>query len=250
MNREHLPIVALHGWGMNAAVFATLSERLDRPFLTLELPGHGQHQFEELAADPLEVAAHLLEWAPCEAIWLGWSLGGLLAAQAALMAPARIKALVIVSAAASFIRRPSWPKGIDPCQLDAIELVLRKNPQAALRRFIVLQSLGGRRSRLTRQRLESALHAGGRPSRETLERGLELLRTIDLSSTAQTLEMPIAVLAGQVDHLLAEDSARQWATRLPKGEFYLIKDAAHAPFLSHEDQFITILKDFLKRVDG
>ena len=166
------------------------------------------------------------------------------------MAPARIKALVIVSAAASFIRRPSWPKGIDPCQLDAIELVLRKNPQAALRRFIVLQSLGGRRSRLTRQRLESALHAGGRPSRETLERGLELLRTIDLSSTAQTLEMPIAVLAGQVDHLLAEDSARQWATRLPKGEFYLIKDAAHAPFLSHEDQFITILKDFLKRVDG
>ncbi len=250
MSRKRLPIVALHGWGMNAAVFATLSERLDRPFLTLELPGHGQRPFEELAANPLEVAAHLLKRAPREAIWLGWSLGGLLAAQAALMAPARIKALVIVSAAASFIRRPSWPKGIDLHRLDALELILRKNPQAALRRFIVLQSLGGRRSRLTRQRLESALHAGGQPSREALKRGLELLRAIDLSAAAPIMQMPIAVLAGQVDHLLVEDSARQWAACLPKGEFYLIKDAAHAPFLSHEDQFITILKDFLKRVDG
>ncbi|MDP0869742.1 hypothetical protein Q8F85_27765, partial [Klebsiella pneumoniae] len=45
-------------------------------------------------AECRELAQRVLEQAPPQAVWLGWSLGGLVASQVAIMRPERVQALV------------------------------------------------------------------------------------------------------------------------------------------------------------
>ena len=46
-------------------------------------------------------------------IWLGWSLGGLVASQIALRHPERVQALITVASSPCFSAREAWP-GIKP----------------------------------------------------------------------------------------------------------------------------------------
>ena len=59
------------------------------------------------------MAEVVLRQAPDKAIWLGWSLGGLVASQIALTHPERVLALVTVASSPCFSARDEWP-GIKP----------------------------------------------------------------------------------------------------------------------------------------
>lgn len=50
----------------------------------------------------------VLQQAPDKAIWLGWSLGGLVASQIALTHPERVQALVTVASSPCFSARDEW----------------------------------------------------------------------------------------------------------------------------------------------
>ncbi|MEA3640686.1 MAG: alpha/beta fold hydrolase [Lamprobacter sp.] len=86
MYNDRPNLVLLHGWGMNNAVWdalpATLTDRFQ--LHPIELPGHGQARFEPQWRDLPDWADTVLAQAPEQAIWLGWSLGALVALQAAL----------------------------------------------------------------------------------------------------------------------------------------------------------------------
>ncbi|VEB52926.1 Biotin synthesis protein BioH [Salmonella enterica subsp. enterica] len=60
-----------------------------------------------------EMTAQVAKNAPDQAIWLGWSLGGLVASQMALTHPERVQALVTVASSPCFSAREGWP-GIKP----------------------------------------------------------------------------------------------------------------------------------------
>lgn len=55
------------------------------------------------------MAEAVLQQAPDKAIWLGWSLGGLVASQIALTHPERVQALVTVASSPCFSARDEWP---------------------------------------------------------------------------------------------------------------------------------------------
>lgn len=54
------------------------------------------------------MAEAVLQQAPDKAIWLGWSLGGLVASQIALTHPERVQALVTVASSPCFSARDEW----------------------------------------------------------------------------------------------------------------------------------------------
>ena len=79
-------LVLVHGWGMNGAVWHQAVEQLSQHFRVhvVDLPGFGHsHQlhFETME----ELAQQVLHSAPDNAIWLGWSLGGLVATHIAII---------------------------------------------------------------------------------------------------------------------------------------------------------------------
>ncbi len=46
------------------------------------------------------------------ALWLGWSLGGLVALRAALDYPANVRGLVMIASSPRFVSAPDWPHGV------------------------------------------------------------------------------------------------------------------------------------------
>src|SRR5438552_12437112 len=80
-------LVLIHGWAMHAGIFAPLTKALATRFRVhrVDLPGHGYSRVDAASLDPAPCAAALAARVP-RALWVGWSLGGLIALQAAVMA--------------------------------------------------------------------------------------------------------------------------------------------------------------------
>lgn len=103
-------LVLLHGWGLNAEVWRCIDEELSSHFTLhlVDLPGFGRSRgFGALSL--ADMAEAVLRQAPDKAIWLGWSLGGLVASQIALTHPERVQALVTVASSPCFSARDEWP---------------------------------------------------------------------------------------------------------------------------------------------
>lgn len=70
----------------------------------VDLPGYGRSSgFGAMTLE--EMTAQVAKNAPDQAIWLGWSLGGLVASQMALTHPERVQALVTVASSPCFSAR-------------------------------------------------------------------------------------------------------------------------------------------------
>ncbi|MDU6108671.1 MAG: alpha/beta fold hydrolase [Klebsiella pneumoniae] len=75
-------LVLLHGWGLNAQVWDCITPQLASHFTLhlVDLPGYGRSGgFGAMSLEAM--AQRVLEQAPPQAVWLGWSLGGLVASQ-------------------------------------------------------------------------------------------------------------------------------------------------------------------------
>ncbi len=88
-----------------------------------------------------DMAEVVLRQAPDKAIWLGWSLGGLVASQIALTHPERVQALVTVASSPCFSARDEWP-GIKPDVLAGFQQQLSDDFQRTVERFPALQTMG------------------------------------------------------------------------------------------------------------
>lgn len=107
-------LVLLHGWGLNAKVWDCITPQLASHFTLhlVDLPGYGRSGgFGAMSLE--EMAQRVLEKAPERAIWLGWSLGGLVASQVALSHPDRVQALVTVASSPALALTTAGP-GLSP----------------------------------------------------------------------------------------------------------------------------------------
>lgn len=135
-------LVLLHGWGLNAQVWDCITPQLASHFTLhlVDLPGYGRSGgFGAMSLEAM--AQRVLEQAPPQAVWLGWSLGGLVASQVAIMRPERVQALVTVASSPCFAARDDWP-GIKPEVLAGFQQQLSDDFQRTVERFLALQTMG------------------------------------------------------------------------------------------------------------
>lgn len=243
-----LPIFALHGWGLNAAVFAPLNEAFGtHELIAVDLPGHGRRRGEPFGRALEPLVAGLLAQAPPRAVWLGWSLGGMLALAAATAAPDRVAALVTVAAGPSFVARPDWPQGMPAERLRRMAADLAADPQQTVNDFLTLQVLASRGGRGALRQLQTALHERGMAGREALDDGLHLLETMDLRPRLAGMKPPLLAMGGARDRLVQPGAIQEMAKQVPGAETLIFDDAAHAPFLSHRAGFVEGVNHFLQR---
>ncbi len=241
-------LVAVHGWGMNGAVWDGLAEGLgpEARLLALDLPGHGDASFDPGATGLEDWARACLGAAPPCAIWLGWSLGALVAIQAALLAPTRVAGLILVGATPRFLQGPDWPWALAAETLAQFRASLAADPQGTLQGFLALQVRGSEGAtdslRLLRRRL-----AARPPARaEALDAGLALLAGTDLRERLGELACPLLWLLGERDTLIPRTLADRLPSLLIGGEVRVLFGAGHAPFLSHPAVLQAAIADFLR----
>jgi pimeloyl-[acyl-carrier protein] methyl ester esterase len=238
-------LTLLHGWGLNGAVWDSSRERLAAKFTLhlVDLPGHGHSASVHLATLD-EFAAAVTASAPPGHL-LGWSLGGQLALAIAAREPLFVDKLVLIGTTPKFVEADDWAYGKKLAVLDQFAGELAANYAATIRRFLALQTLQAPHARATISRLQTAVTARGTPDNASLMAGLTLLRSNDLRDLAGNTRQPTLILQGARDALTAERAARWLSEKMPSCTYKLFNDAAHAPFLSHEDDFVDALVGFL-----
>jgi len=243
-------LVLLHGWGMNGLVWEGLPTALTtgRRLWRIELPGHGASPFEPRHDGRAAWADACLEAAPERAVWIGWSLGGLLALEAALRAPERVRALVLLTATPRFVRAPDWPAAMDAEVLARFHDDLLADPAGTLQRFLALQVMGSEAARDTLRTLRRELAQRPAPVPAALALGLDLLQTSDLRERIGALTCPTLWLFGQRDTLVPAAASTGIARLLPQARCRVLAGAAHAPLLSHPEATGGAIARFLQEI--
>lgn len=240
-----LPLVMLHGWGMNLRVFDPLRQDLSQPSCAIDLPGHGRSPWWPAAADFDVLQAAILDVLPPCCVLAGWSLGAELALSLAARQPQRVASLVLLSATPRFTRSADWPHGAQPAALAALRALLEQDWRQVLEDFVWLQVRGSRDADATARQLAGVLAAHGDPQPAALRAGLELLERIDLRALVPAIRQPALVVAGLNDRVTLPGAARWLANILPSAQLLELSRAGHAPFISHRAEVAAAIRDFL-----
>ncbi len=237
-------IVLLHGWGMNGAVWESTVEALKENFRVhiVDLPGYG-YSAESPAMSLDDIVAMILPDAPKNAIWVGWSLGGLVASTIALKHPEYVSKLITVASSPKFAASTGW-RGIQPKVLSDFTAQLVEDFQLTIERFMALQAMGSPTARKDVKQLKSAVLARPQPHSEALLAGLAMLKNIDLRDEMSCLSVPMLRMYGRLDGLVPVKAAKDLDKLWPQTESFILAQSSHAPFITEPDAFIDQLKRF------
>ncbi len=227
-----LPVVWVHGWGMSSVIWRAVPAFAAGPALALDLPGHGGRSWDAgLGADAGLWAEDLLVRAPERAVWVGWSLGGLLALEVARRAPERVARLVLLGATPRFVATGDQSCGMAAETLGQFMAGLAQDQALTLQRFLALQAVGAEGAREVRARLGQAVAESPPVVEAALRAGLAILRDTDLSASLLGLTHPVQVLLGERDRIVPPCVAEIYRQALPQAEIHIQAGAGHAPFL-------------------
>lgn len=241
-------VVMLHGWGLHGGVFDRVADQLadDYCLHLVDLPGHGASDALDPFA-PEQVVECLDSHFPYPVHVIGWSLGGLIAQYWAAMHPDKVRSLSLVSTSARFVRDDSWPYAQTAEAISSVGDSLDTAFEATLERFLALQMLGAPAAKHTVKAVREQLFAHGRP--QGLLPALNLLLSADSRAIVSDISCPTGVFHGARDAITPIGAGRWLAEHLHDARLFEFPHASHAPFLSHEPEFLVMLKDYLKSVE-
>lgn len=216
------PLMLFHGNGQNSQVFQRQIKDLSKYFrvIAVDSRGHGHSQmgreplsFSLFARDAVRVLDHL---SIKDTAVLGYSDGGNVALEMALLYPDRVNALILISANLN-------PKGLI--------LPVRFWYTACYGFWTVLKKVG---CKVHRKQQLSGLVA----------RHPEL--TADMLSA---LPVPVLVMAGQFD-IIRSSHTREITAAIPKGRLCILPKEQHRVLFQNWEECDRIILDFLKKEDS
>lgn len=243
-------LVLLHGWGLNHAIWQPVVDVLagQCQVLALDLPGYGlttsYPEPYELSALAEQLAAQI----PVGSFVLGWSLGGLVATELALQQPEKVRSLALVASSPCFLQQPGWP-GMNAQVMQQFAGALSANLALTVERFLAIQAMGSTTARQDIKQLKQAVLSLPLPEARVLAAGLEILASTDLRPALSRLQMPLYCCFGRLDSLVPVAVTEPLAVLAPRANITVIAKASHAPFISHQAEFLTWLQNWLGFAD-
>jgi pimeloyl-[acyl-carrier protein] methyl ester esterase len=244
--------VLVHGWGMNHTVWQPLLDKLPDwiDVELMDLPGHGQ-RFNESFTDLQNLIDDVAEF--CQAVkknnqplvLVGWSLGGLPCVQVAIEKPQSVDALMLVSSNPCFVTQSDWSYGVDAQVFEQFAESLKADFSGTIRRFLSLQVKGSESGRIILRNLREKILQQAQPNETSLDAGLDVLKQADLRNQLAGISQPVCWALGEQDGLVSAKLANALKQIMGQAEVQVYSKAGHAPFLSHTDEFVLQLVEFI-----
>ena len=239
------PLLLVAGIPAIASDWRGLAERLaegDHRVLAYDNRGSGQssvtpgpYSTAQLAADALALLDHL---GVAQADVFGMSMGGMIAQELALLAPARVRRLVLGCTHAGLRHASPQPAAAGRAfALDSDDWALRMRTLAPfafaedvdaelLQAFIAkksldVQDLGGYRAQIA------------------------AVLGHDTAARLQEIRAPTLILTGDQDRVIPGASSDLLAERIPDSTLRVIAGSGHLFFIEQPEQTLAILEDFL-----
>lgn len=257
------PLVFIHGWGLNSGVWQTLSEKLSLNYqiITIDLPGFGLNIENVPEAYTLaNVSTQIANTISTPAVYIGWSLGGLVATHIALNHAEKVQGLITIASSPCFEQKVFekkinndiqnnetfiiWP-GIKANVLQLFHQQLGDNIKKTLDGFLKIQAMGSPHIRQDIKQLRDLIMAYPLPNQQTLDKSLRLLSSEDLRSQLDQIKIPFLRLYGKLDSLVPNAAITHINQLAPNSDYYIFDKAYHAPFISHFNDFFQRLNKWL-----
>lgn len=244
---QGVPLVFIHGWGLNSAVWQPCLEQLKSNFkvITVDLPGFASNKHYKVVEYSLkEIANTIQHTIGHPAVYIGWSLGGLVASQIAIEYPKQASGLVTVASSPQFVEREEWP-GIQESVLALFHQQLAQDTTKTISNFLKIQAMGSPHIRQDIKKIHNLVMQYEQPERQTLNDSLLLLETSDLSDKLHEIVQPFLRLYGKLDGLVPKKVISLIDDIVPDSQSYVFEQASHAPFISNQAEFLSILQNWL-----
>jgi pimeloyl-[acyl-carrier protein] methyl ester esterase len=240
-------LVLIHGWGLNHAIWQPVTDALAAEYqvLALDLPGYG---LATLFPEPYSLEAitdQLALLIPPQSFVLGWSLGGLVATQLALRYPEKVRSLALVASSPCFLQQQDWP-GMNAQVMQQFAGSLSANLALTVERFLAIQAMGSTTARQDIKQLKQAVLSLPMPPAKVLAAGLEILANTDLRPQLSKLSMPLFGCFGRLDSLVPVAVTTKLADIAPGAQISVLAKASHAPFISHQPDFLLWLRHWIQ----
>ncbi len=235
-------LVLLHGWGTNSFIWQKVELSLGQHFRVhlIDLPGFGSSS--ALSTYTLSsMLEAIVKVVPDQAIWCGWSLGGLLATYASYAYPHKVKKLIQVCSALKFVSENAF-EGVDSAIFENFKMNLKKNKDKTLKRFMSFQTQGPSTAREDIRSMKSSLGVSFVANEAALLGGLCLLQETDLRECFTQIKQPCLSIFGAYDALIPKQGITQIKILLAHSQQVIFEKSAHAPFISEREYFCRLIK--------
>lgn len=202
-------LVLVPGWGTDDRIFASL----DLPYDYLSVARLEPETFDG------DLSAALADGGIDRVTLLGWSMGGLAAAQFAQRHPGAVERLVMVAV------RPQFPADL----LKLMRNGIRRNPQGRLMRFFHDCFARGEEELRERFRAEIMPRYTDEPDMDFLYAGLDYLAAARLEPE-ELGDVPVTVIHGRQDVIAPVEEISACRYRFRRAA-WSIADGGHMPFL-------------------
>jgi pimeloyl-ACP methyl ester carboxylesterase len=233
------PLVLIHGAGGSRLSWPANIRRLEgRRVYAVDLPGHGGSP--NAGRDSVErYLQSLLEWQDevkeQSFIWVGHSMGGAIALQAALQASQRVSGLILVGSGAHL-----------PVNPRLLKLASRPESLRQLVNLIIAWAFGPEAPagliELSRQRM-----AETRP--DVIHQDFLASSGFDIGDRISEIRVPTLVICGLDDRLTPELLSRELATGIEGAILEFIIGAGHMVMLEKPDKVAQAIERFLESSD-
>ncbi len=255
----------------------------------VDLPGYGFNNEAEAQSmqDIVDQLSDVIDQLGVEKVHIiGWSLGGLVAQALANHSPEKILSLTLVASTLRFSQDDNadslWPHAMSLKVLKNFSANLNEDIEGTLKRFIALQFMGIADSKeLQRELIQSICstekvpsrgeaettlecnddgakgevffkkskkpHKSGGVTSNSLELGLKLLAESDFRNIAS--KHPQHWLFAEKDRLIPVGVINDLKSLRSDAQITLLKNAGHAPFMTHPDEFITAVSPFIDSIE-
>jgi 3-oxoadipate enol-lactonase len=195
----------------------------------------GEYTMSELVEDTAQLL-RALEIRDC--LFVGLSIGGLIAQGLASAHPELVRAMVISNSAARVGNAQLWQERIELLRAGGIEAladnIMERWFAASFRHDRQLEMLAWR-NMLTRSPLEGYIGC------------CAAIAGCDMSAETAQLSLPALLIAGDEDGSVPPDVVRATAELIPGSRFESIDDAGHLPCVEHPREYARILGEFIER---
>lgn len=234
VSESKISLRVISGWGVAPAILHTWLETLPPHFdiQTVDIPDLTAGQ--RLSVD--ERCEQLLQSAPDNTYWLGWSLGGAIALDLAAYSPETVRGVITLATNPCFVAQSDWP-GMDREQFEAFLHSYQVNAAKTLQRFASLQIAGAQDSRAQLRELKSHLLE----PLPVLSDLLELL-AVDRRELVKDLRVPLVSLLATDDALVPPRVAQSLAGLGANVRAEIICQASHLLF---QDQPATVTESLV-----
>ena len=243
---EGEPIVLIHGWGMSGKIWEEFSKlmRRDNKLYIIDLPGMGKSPIiNPYKIDNLIDKIH--ELIPEKVTIIGWSLGGQIAMKYYLKYPKAVNYLVLISTTPCFIRKPGWKFGVSKEFFSKFKKNLLNNWQKTLKSFFLLQIKEDKESKNILKKLENNFMGQQPPTKEGLEKSLEILEEIDMKNDVKNINIPTLIISGKQD-IISNYRASVWMqSQIKESKIFIFDLAGHIPFVNHQRKCFELVEEFL-----